>query len=73
MKTTIDLPDDILKRSKIEAVKRHMTFKRLVIEGLELILNEGSSQSISTAALDRLKRGYHLGGSPLSRKESHER
>ena len=72
MKTTIDLPDDILERSKIEAVKRHTTFKKLVIEGLESILGEESSKSIP-GALARLKQGYHLGCSPLSREKAHER
>ena len=73
MKTTIDLPDDILERSKIEAVKRHTTFKKLVIERLESILGEESSKSIPTGALARLKQGYHLGCSPLSREKVHER
>ena len=73
MKTTIDLPIDILKRSKIEAVKRHTTFKNLVIEGLTLLLSEESPKSIPTGALSRLKQGYHLGCSPLSREKAHER
>lgn len=46
MKTTIDLPNDILERSKIEAVKRHTTFKQLVIEGLESILGEESPKKL---------------------------
>ena len=72
MKTTIDLPDGILKRGKMEAVKRHTTFKKLVIEGLESILGEESPRSIPSNALARLKKGYHLGGSPLSREKAHE-
>lgn len=35
MKTTIDLPDDILRRAKIVAVQRKTTLKDLVIQGLE--------------------------------------
>ena len=35
MKTTIDLPDDILHRAKIVAVQRKTTLKELVIQGLE--------------------------------------
>ncbi len=73
MKTTIDLPDEILERSKIEAVRRRTTFKKLVIEGLESILGEQSKKSVPMGALARLKRGYHLGSTPLSREESHER
>ena len=35
MKTTIDLPDDILHRAKIVAVQRKTTLKELDIQGLE--------------------------------------
>lgn len=35
MKTTIDLPDDILERAKIAAARRRTAPKKLVIEGLE--------------------------------------
>ena len=35
MKTTIDLPEDILYRAKIVAVQRRTTLKDLVIQGLE--------------------------------------
>jgi len=73
MKTTIDLPNDILERSKIEAVKRRTTLKKLVIEGLESILSEKSVTSTPVDALVRLKQGYHLGGTPLSREKVHER
>ncbi|MGC3991859.1 MAG: hypothetical protein QM796_19625 [Chthoniobacteraceae bacterium] len=36
MKTTIDLPDDILRRAKVTAIQRNITLKELVIQGLEL-------------------------------------
>ena len=35
MRTTLDLPDDILRRAKIEAVKRGSTLRQLVIEALQ--------------------------------------
>jgi hypothetical protein len=35
MKTTIDLPDDILHRAKIFAAQHRTTLKDLVIQGLE--------------------------------------
>jgi len=34
MRTTLDLPDDILRRAKIEAVERGTTLKQLVIDAL---------------------------------------
>ena len=73
MKTTIDLSDELLKRSKIEAVKRRTTLKNLVTEGLELVLSKDTQTSAPVGALARLKQGYHLGRRPLSREKSHER
>jgi hypothetical protein len=35
MKTTIEIPDDLLRRSKIKAAERGSTLKELVIDGLE--------------------------------------
>lgn len=34
MRTTLDLPDDLLKRSKIEAVERGISLKELVTRAL---------------------------------------
>lgn len=73
MKTTIDLPDDILERTKIAAARRKTTIKMLVIEGLEAILGEDNSSATPADALARLQGGYHLGGKPLSRDEIHAR
>jgi len=72
MKTTIDLPDLILERTKIAAARRRTTIKNLVIEGLEAILREESVPP-SSDALTRLRHGYHLGGKPLTRDQSHAR
>jgi hypothetical protein len=35
MRTTLDLPDDILRRAKIEAVERGSTLRQLVIDALQ--------------------------------------
>lgn len=34
MRTTLDLPDDILRRAKIEAVQRGSTLRQLVVDAL---------------------------------------
>ena len=73
MKTTIDLPDDILERTKIAAAKRRTSIKNLVIEGLERVLREETPSSPPVAALARLHQGYHLGGQPLTRDQVHAR
>ncbi len=72
MKTTIDLPDEILHRTKITAARRRTTMKALLIEGLEKVLNEEDTTSSSISALARLQNGYHLGGKPLPRNEIYE-
>lgn len=40
MRTTIDMPDSLLKRAKGAMAKRHMTFRALVIDALEQSLRE---------------------------------
>ncbi len=35
MRTTLDLPDDILRRAKIEAVERGSTLRQLVVDALQ--------------------------------------
>ncbi|KAB2643230.1 MAG: hypothetical protein DVB26_00050 [Verrucomicrobia bacterium] len=71
MKTTIDLPDDILERTKIAAVRRRSSIKKLVMEGLESVLREEIPAAAPADALARLRHGYHLGGQPLTRDQAH--
>jgi len=71
MKTTIDLPDAILERTKIAAARRRTTIKNLVIEGLETVLREDAPAPPPSDALARLRHGYHLGGKPLTRDKAH--
>jgi hypothetical protein len=40
MKTTIELPDDLLERSKLVARRENSTLKALIEEGLRLALRE---------------------------------
>lgn len=35
MRTTLDLPDEVLRRAKIEAVERGSTLRQLVIDALQ--------------------------------------
>jgi hypothetical protein len=43
MRTTLDLPDDLMKRDKIAAVKRGSSLRDLVAEALSRLLAEPSS------------------------------
>lgn len=38
MRTTLDLPDELLKRAKITAVERGLTLRELVADGLRRVL-----------------------------------
>jgi hypothetical protein len=73
MKTTIDLPDELLHRAKIVAAQRKTTFKQLVEAGLDCILRSDTDSADRAAALNRLRTGLRLGGKPLARNEAHER
>ena len=73
MKTTIDLPDALFEQTKIAAVKRRSTIKDIVIQGLETVLKENGKAESPAGALARLRRGYHLGGKPLTRDEIYAR
>ena len=57
----------------IAAARRRTTIKNLVIEGLETVLREESPAGPPSAALARLRQGYHLGGQPLTRDQAHAR
>ena len=43
MKTTIDLPDELLREAEVLAARRNTTFRELVIEGLQDVKKHGSS------------------------------
>jgi hypothetical protein len=73
MKTTIDLPDDLLHRAKVVAAERKTTLKELMQNGLDWVLRSEIETANRPAALARLQKGLHLGGQPLSRDEAHER
>jgi hypothetical protein len=73
VKTTIDLPDDVLHRAKIVAAQRRTTLKELFLSGLELAMKADSEPPARQAALSRLRQGLHLGGRPLTREQAHER
>ena len=79
MKTTIDLPEEILHRAKIVAAQRQTILKELVISGLAHALANSDDQ----AEILRRERVEHLVSilqatnsepmRPLSREEIHDR
>ncbi len=73
MKTTIELPDAILERTKVAAARRRTSKKNLVIQGLEMVLQNEVAPAPPAEALARLRGSYHLGGQPMTREEMHAR
>ena len=73
MKTTIDLPDNVLHRARVVAAQRRTTLKELFLSGRELAMKADSDAPVREAALCRLRQGVHLGGQPLTREQAHER
>ena len=73
MKTTIDIPDDLLHRAKIVAAQRKTTLKELVQTGLDWVMRSPDEVTDRQAALARLQKGLRLGGQPLTRDQAHER
>jgi len=73
MKTTIDLPDNVLHRAKVVAAQRRITLKELFLSGLELVMNSETEAGARQSALARLRQGLNLVGQPLTRDQIHER
>lgn len=74
VKTTVDLPDEILHRAKVVAAEHRTTLKALVVAGLDHVLSSmGEEPEARSKALHRLRKGLRLGGHPLTRDQSHER
>ena len=73
MKTTIDLPENLLHRAKVAAAQRKTTLKELVQAGLDWVLQSEAASPDRQSALSRVQKGLRLGGRPLTRDQAHER
>ena len=62
MRSTFDLPDDLMKRAKIAAVKRGSTLRDLVAEGLRRVLTDevAPKRKRMTEAPVRLPPGHTI-------------
>ena len=60
MRTTVDIPDELLRRAKSEAALRGRKLKDLVAEGLHLVLEEAKTPTdITHEPPRRSKRSLH--------------
>lgn len=75
MKTTIDLPDDLLHRAKVVAAQRQTTLKELVVIGLESVLSaDAGDPEVNADLVAALSKGYNTQPvGRLHREEIHDR
>lgn len=79
MKTTIDLPEDVLTKAKIVAATRRTTLRELVLQGLKLVTETPSEveRKERQTALKELLREMRASNSeamdPLKREEIYDR
>ena len=63
MRTTVHLPDDLLKRAKRKAAKHGRTLTSLIEEGLRLVLAEQRGPAVQAGGeTSRLPLSRHAGG-----------
>jgi len=60
MRTTIDLPDDLLRRARITAAREETTLTALLADGLRLRLGKATTVSRSTRPLPLSEAGGGL-------------
>lgn len=72
---TLALDDDLIRKAKILAARRNLSVSALLREELARLVSESEAyETAKRIALERLERGSHLGGGPLSsRDELHDR
>jgi len=79
MKTTIDLPEEVLTRAKILAAERRTTLKELVLQGLKLVTetptkaDQEKREAELRTLLDAMRASNTEPMAPLKREEIYER
>lgn len=71
---TLRLDEAVLRKARHAAVERDQSLSEWVAGLITSATSEADrKQAARVRALDRMRKGLHLGGSPLSREEAHER
>ena len=79
MKTTIDVPEEVLVKAKVFAAARRTTLRELVVQGLKQVMNAplADEEKQRKAAIQRLLKGMQAGNTepmiPLKREEIYDR
>jgi hypothetical protein len=71
---TLRLDERLLTDLRHRAVDQHMSLSAWVVRALqEIVATDVARERVRRRALDHLAQGLNLGGSPLSREETHAR
>lgn len=68
---TVQLAPETIRKAKVLAAERSTSVSQLVTREIERLVDEDIAyRRVLTGALAQLERGFHLGGTPLPRRES---
>jgi hypothetical protein len=71
---TLRLDESIIRQARHEAVECDQSLSEWLAELIvQTVSQKNRFHSAREKALQKLHRGFHLGGKPLSRDETHER
>jgi hypothetical protein len=71
---TLRLDEAVLRKARHAAVEQDQSLSEWVADLVARATSERDrKQSARTSALNRMRRGLHLGGTPLSKEELHGR
>jgi len=79
MKTTIDVPDEVLIKAKVFAAARRTTLREMVVQGLRQVMDAplADEEKQRKAAIQRLLKAMQAGNTepmvPLKREEIYDR
>ncbi len=67
---TIQLDDEVVRKAKVLAARRSTSISRLISDEIErLVRKDDAYEAARIRALERMQRGYHLGGPPYAHRE----
>ncbi len=67
---TLALDKEVVRKAKVLAAERSTSLSRLLAGEIERIVGERDRyEKAKAAAIAELRRGYHLGGGPLPRRD----
>ena len=71
---TLRMDEDLLAEMRHQAVDAHMSLSAWITTTIQSVLPRVDNvEDVRRQAVERMERGFHLGGTPLPREERHVR